>query len=54
LVTTVFVFLILFHFAANVRDDRGSRINLYLCLVWLGAFAFYIGRALLTGVLYPG
>jgi hypothetical protein len=52
--STILVLPATFYFWAVSRRNLGARLDLYLCLGWLVAFAIYLTRSILTGVLYPG
>jgi hypothetical protein len=54
ILTTLLVFIAFFWQLARVRVSGSARINTLLCAIEVIGFVFYIGHALLTGVLYFG
>jgi hypothetical protein len=48
------IFFALFYFLAQIKRDRGAKLNAALCVVWLAAFFIYVLRILHSGLLDLG
>jgi hypothetical protein len=49
--STCVVFLAMFYFFLESKSDPEARTDAYLCLAWVVAFAIFVARAFLTGVI---
>lgn len=52
--STAGIFATAVYLAKSSKNSPHRRLDLLLCQAWIAAFAIYVIKSLLTGVLYPG